>query len=51
MDFMQQVWSIFTDINQLTNLSVDNKQFSPGTNAESVFSFYQGWKKALQQVI
>ncbi len=42
---------IFTDINQLTSLNVNTKQFSPGTDAEKVFDFYQGWKKALQQVI
>jgi glycerol kinase len=41
---------IFTDINQLISLNVNKKHFSPGTNAESVYAFYQGWKKALKQV-
>ena len=42
---------IFTDINQLTNLNLSKTQFSPGTNTENVFTFYEGWQKAVQMLI
>ncbi len=42
---------IFQDINQLISLNVGKRQFSPGTDAEKVNAFYEGWKKALQQVM
>ncbi len=42
---------IFKDINQLANLNLGKRQFSPGANAESVLSFYEGWQKAVQTLI
>jgi glycerol kinase len=42
---------IFKDINQLANLNLGKKQFSPGANAEKVFTFYEGWQKAVQLLI
>jgi glycerol kinase len=42
---------IFKDIKQLANLNLGKKQFSPGTNSENVFAFYEGWQKAVQMLI
>jgi glycerol kinase len=41
---------IFKDIDQLANLNLGKKQFSPGANVEKVFTFYEGWKKAVQML-
>ena len=42
---------IFKDIDQLANLNLGKKQFSPGANAERIFAFYEGWQKAVQTLI
>jgi len=42
---------IFKDINQLVNLNLGKKQFSPGTNSETVLAFYEGWQKAVQTLV
>ncbi|MBN2181562.1 MAG: glycerol kinase GlpK [Sedimentisphaerales bacterium] len=42
---------IFKDIEQLAKLNLGKKQFSPGTDSESVFAFYEGWKKAVQTLV
>ncbi len=42
---------IFKDINQLANLNLGKRQFSPGANSEKVFAFYEGWQKAVQTLV
>lgn len=42
---------IFHDIGQLKDLNVDRKQFSPGPDTDMVCAFYEGWKKAVQQLL
>lgn len=42
---------IFHDIGQLKGLNVDRKQFSPGPDTDMVCAFYEGWKKAVQQLL
>jgi glycerol kinase len=41
---------IFRDIDQLKNLSISKKQFSPRSDTDKIDSSYEGWKKALQQL-
>ncbi len=42
---------IFKDIDQLKHLNLNKREFSPGPEKEKVAGFYEGWKKALQQII
>ncbi len=49
---------IFTCLDQLKNLSprdslrsANKKQFSPGSDTGKVNAYYEGWKKALQQLL
>jgi len=42
---------IFSDLEQLKSLSIDTKMFSPGSDTEDVQALYEGWKKAVQQLI
>jgi glycerol kinase len=42
---------IFHDIGQLENLNVGRKQFSPNTDAKNVRASYDGWKKAVKQLL
>ncbi|HCO94320.1 MAG TPA: carbohydrate kinase, partial [Phycisphaerales bacterium] len=43
--------NIFSDISQLKNLTVGRKQFSPNTDVEKVHASYEGWKKAVKQLL
>lgn len=42
---------IFQDIGQLENLNIDRRQFCPNTDSENVHASYEGWKKAVQQLL
>lgn len=42
---------IFHNIGQLKNLNVSEKQFSPNPETKEVCGFYEGWKKAVQQLL
>jgi glycerol kinase len=42
---------IFKDINQLANINLGKKQFSPGKDTESALAFYEGWQKAVQTLV
>jgi glycerol kinase len=43
--------NIFADIEQLKNLFTDKKQLLPDKDTEKVHDLYEGWKKAVQQVM
>jgi len=43
--------NIFSDISQLKNITTGKKQFSPNTDADKVHAFYEGWKKAVKQLL
>jgi glycerol kinase len=43
--------NIFSDIGQLKNLTTGRKQFSPDENTKKVHNFYEGWKKAVKQLL
>jgi glycerol kinase len=42
---------IFHDIGQLKNLNLGGKRFSPNPDTNMVRTFYEGWKKAVQQLL
>lgn len=42
---------IFHDIDQLKNLSVGKKRFSPNRDSRKVRTSYEGWKDAVQQLL
>jgi len=42
---------IFRSIDELRTINVTKKQFSPATDTEKVYGFYEGWKKAVQQLL
>jgi glycerol kinase len=42
---------IFRDIDQLKNLNVGSKQFSPKPGTDNAHNAYEGWKKAVQQLL
>ena len=42
---------VFRDIDQLKNLSVGTRQFSPRPDSKKVCIFYEGWKKAVRQLL
>lgn len=42
---------IFHDIDQLKNISVSKNQFSPRSDTEEADASYEGWKKAVQQLL
>jgi len=42
---------IFHDIGQLKNLNLGGKRFSPNPDTDMVRTFYEGWKKAVQQLL
>ncbi len=43
--------NIFSDIDQLKNLTTDRKQFSPNKDTKKVHVSYKGWKKAVKQIL
>jgi glycerol kinase len=43
--------NIFSDIDQLQNLTTGRKQFSPNKDTEKVHASYEGWKKAVKQLL
>lgn len=43
--------NIFSDVDQLKNLTTDRKQFSPGKDMKKVHASYEGWKKAVKQLL
>ena len=43
--------NIFSDIDQLKNLTTGRKQFSPEKDTKKVCAFYEGWKKAVKQLL
>jgi len=43
--------NIFSDIGQLKNLTAGRKQFSPNTDTKKVHASYEGWKKAVKQLL
>jgi glycerol kinase len=43
--------NIFSDIDQLKNLTTDRKQFSPDKDMKKVHVSYEGWKKAVKQLL
>ena len=43
--------NIFSDTNQLTNLTTSRKQFTPNTGTKTVNDSYEGWKKAVKQLL
>ncbi len=43
--------NIFTCLDQLKNLSTSKNLFSPGSDTDKVNAYYEGWKKALQQLL
>ena len=43
--------SIFSDIGELQNLITGRKQFSPNKDTEKVQASYEGWKKAVKQIL
>jgi len=43
--------NIFSDIGQLQNLTTGRKQFSPNKDTEKVHASYEGWKKAVKQLL
>jgi glycerol kinase len=42
---------IFSDIDQLRSLTTDRKQFSHDKDMEKVHALYEGWKKAVKQLL
>jgi len=42
---------IFKDIDQLESLNIGGKQFSPNTDVKGAQASYEGWKKAVQQLL
>ena len=42
---------IFKDIDQLVSLNIGGKQFSPNTDVRDAQASYEGWKKAVQQLL
>jgi glycerol kinase len=43
--------NIFSDIGQLKNLTTSRKQFSPNADMEKVHASYEGWKRAMIQLL
>jgi glycerol kinase len=43
--------NIFSNIDQLKNLTTDRKQFSPDKDTKKVHASYEGWKKAVKQLL
>ncbi|MFC1795142.1 glycerol kinase [Planctomycetota bacterium] len=43
--------NIFSDIGQLKNLTTGRKQFSPNSDTKKVSASYEGWKKAVKQLL
>ncbi len=43
--------NIFSDIDQLKNNIAGRKQFSPNKDMEKVHTSYEGWKKAVKQLL
>ncbi len=43
--------NIFSDIGQLKNLAAGRKQFSPNKDTKIVHTSYEGWKKAVKQLL
>jgi len=43
--------NIFSDIGQLKNLAAGRKQFSPNKDTKIVHASYEGWKKAVKQLL
>ena len=43
--------NIFSDIDQLKNLTTSRKQFSPDEDMEKVHALYEGWKKAVKHLL
>jgi len=43
--------NIFSDIDQLKNLTAGRKRFSPNTDREKVHASYEGWKTAVRQLL
>lgn len=43
--------NIFSDLGQLKNLTAGRKRFSPNTDMNKVNASYEGWKKAVKQVL
>lgn len=43
--------NIFSDIGQLKNLAAGRKQFSPNKDTKKVHASYEGWKKAVKQLL
>ena len=44
-------WGAFQDIDHLEQLSIDEQTYSPGPEAQRAHVSYQGWKKAIQQLV
>jgi glycerol kinase len=42
---------IFQDVDQLKSLSIDRKQLCPSAAAKDAHASYEGWKKAVQQLL
>ena len=42
---------IFKDIGQLESLNIERKQFCPNTDTKEAYACYEGWKKAVQQLL
>jgi glycerol kinase len=42
---------IFQDISQLESLNIQRKQFCPNTDSKEAYAWYEGWKKAVQQLM
>ncbi|OHB56207.1 MAG: carbohydrate kinase [Planctomycetes bacterium RBG_13_44_8b] len=42
---------IFTCLDQLKNLSANKNQFYPSSDTDEIDAFYEGWKKAVQQLL
>ena len=43
--------NFFSDIGQLQNLTTGGKQFSPDKDTKKVHASYEGWKKAVKQLL
>ncbi len=43
--------NIFSDIGQLKDLTAGRKRFSPNTDTKKVHASYEGWKKAVKQLL
>jgi len=43
--------NIFSDIGELKNLTTGRKQFSPNKDTKKVHASYEGWKKAVEQLL